>query len=270
MDTDLDGRSVLVTGGTRGIGRGIAECFLAAGATVTVCGRRDPDEPPEAGGRTAGFVPADVRDPDAVDRLVGTVAEGAGRLDVLVNNAGGSPHVPAAEASAGFHEAIIDLNLVAPLVCATRANQIMQGQEGGGTILNIASVSGTRPSPGTASYGAAKAGLINLTRTLAVEWAPDVRVNAVTPGLIRTAESEEHYGGPGGMAEVAATVPAGRMGTPADVGRACVFLASDGAAYASGANLVLHGGGERPAFLAAAERHAGEGDEPEGDGSPDE
>src|SRR3712207_5375917 len=126
-------------------------------------------------------------------------------------------------------------------------------QADGGTIVNVASVSGVRPSPGTAAYGAAKAGLINLSSSLAVEWAPRVRVNCVTPGLIATELADLHYGAAPRQAAVAATVPLGRLGSPADVGSACVFLASELAAYVSGANLVVHGGGERPAFLAAAE-----------------
>jgi NAD(P)-dependent dehydrogenase (short-subunit alcohol dehydrogenase family) len=124
-------------------------------------------------------------------------------------------------------------------------------------ILNIGSVSGLRPSPGTAAYGAAKAGLVNLTQTLAIEWAPKVRVNCVTAGLIRTDQAHLHYGDEAGIAAMAATVPLGRMGEPGDVADACLFLASPLARYISGSNLVLHGGGERPAFLDAAERGAG-------------
>ncbi|MGZ4796552.1 MAG: SDR family oxidoreductase, partial [Acidimicrobiia bacterium] len=143
-------------------------------------------------------------------------------------------------------------NLLAPLVCAQRANAVMQDQPEGGAIVNIASVSGLRPSPGTAAYGAAKAGLLNLTQTLAVDYAPKVRVNAVSAGLIRTEQSHLHYGDEAGIAAVGATVPLGRMGSPTDVARACLFLASPLAAYVSGANLVVHGGGERPAYLGAA------------------
>ena len=113
-----------------------------------------------------------------------------------------------------------------------------------------------RPSPGTAAYSAAKGGLLALTRTLAVEWAPKVRVNAVTAGMIRTEQAHLHYGDEEGIAAVSATVPLGRMGEPADVGRACLFLASPLAAYVSGANLEIHGGGEEPAFLTAAKNVA--------------
>jgi NAD(P)-dependent dehydrogenase (short-subunit alcohol dehydrogenase family) len=252
VSIDMTGRSVLVTGGGRGVGRGIAERFLAAGADVVICGRTTPGSLPEAGGRRAAFVAGDVREPAQVDAIVTAAVERSGRLDVLVNNAGGAPAADAATASPRFSEGIIRLNLIAPLLCAQRANTVMQAQPEGGVIVNVASVSGVRPSPGTAAYGAAKAGLLSLTQTLAVEWAPRVRVVAVTAGMIRTEQSELHYGDADGIAAVGATVPLGRMGEPADVGDACLFLASPLARYVSGASLLVHGGGERPAFLAAA------------------
>jgi NAD(P)-dependent dehydrogenase (short-subunit alcohol dehydrogenase family) len=197
------------------------------------------------------FVAADVRQIVDIDRVVTVTIERFGRLDVLVNNAGGSPIADAATASPRFSESILKLNLIAPLNFAQRANAVMQTQEPGGTIINIASVSGTRPSPGTAAYGAAKAGLLNLTQTLAMEWAPRVRVNAVTAGMIRTEQAHLHYGDAAGIAAVAATVPLGRLGEPEDVADACLFLASPLARYISGASLAVHGGGERPAYLAA-------------------
>jgi NAD(P)-dependent dehydrogenase (short-subunit alcohol dehydrogenase family) len=169
-----------------------------------------------------------------------------------VNNAGGAPSADAATASPRFSEAIVRLNLLAPLHVAQAATRVMQEQDDGGSIVNIASVSGLRPSPTAAAYGAAKAGLLNLTQTLAVEWAPKVRVNAVTAGLIRTELAGIWYGDEEGIAAVGATVPLGRMGEPADVAGACLYLASPLAAYVSGANIVVHGGGERPAYLSAA------------------
>jgi NAD(P)-dependent dehydrogenase (short-subunit alcohol dehydrogenase family) len=249
---DCTGRAVLVTGGTRGLGRGIADRFAAAGARVFVCGRNEPDS-----GVTGEFLTADVRDPDDVERLVATVVERAGSLDVLVNNAGGSPPSDTATASPRFSRSIIELNLVAPLVCAQRANEQMQRQDGGGVIVNISSVSGMRPSPNTAAYGAAKAGLLNLTQTLAVELAPKVRVNAVTVGYLVTEQAHLFYGDEAGIAAVGATIPLGRMAEPADVADVCLFLASPLARYVSGANVVVHGGGERPAYLGAAQGTSG-------------
>jgi NAD(P)-dependent dehydrogenase (short-subunit alcohol dehydrogenase family) len=255
---DFSGQTVLVTGGSRGIGRGIAEAFVAAGANVAVCGRAEPDEVPSAAGKSAVFMSADVREADQVEKLVESVVERFGRLDVLVNNAGGAPFAEAATASPRFSEKVIQLNLTSALHCAQQANRIMQKQEAGGSIINIASVSGVRPSPGTAAYGAAKAGLINLSGTLAIEWAPKVRVNAIAAGLIRTEQAHLHYGDDEGIARVADTVPLKRLGTPSDVAGACLFFASPLAAYVSGANLVLHGGGETPAFLSAASVNRGE------------
>lgn len=245
---ELTGRVALVTGGTRGIGRGIVARFVGAGAEVVACGRNEPENLPEG----ATFIAADVRDAEGIDGLVGAIIDKFGHLDVVVNNAGGSPPADAATASPRFSTAIVMLNLLAPLFVAQRANAVMQQQEDGGSIVNIASVSGLRPSPGTAAYGAAKAGLINLTQSLAVEWAPKVRVNSVTAGLIRTEQSDLHYGDEAGVARVASTVPLGRMGEADDVADACLYLASPLARYVSGSNLVVHGGGERPAFLDAA------------------
>lgn len=249
---DFTGRTVLVTGGGKGIGRGIAECFLTAGANVIICGRSEPDSLPCSGDNRARFVACDVSDYTQVEACVAAAVELFGRLDVLVNNAGGSPHADAASASPRFSEAIIRLNLIAPLNFSQVANRQMQSQQDGGSIINIASVSAVRPSPGTAAYGAAKAGLVNLSTSLAVEWAPLVRVNAIIAGLTETEQAHLHYGDAEGVAAVGASIPLGRMGQPRDIGEACLFLASDMAAYISGTSLSVHGGGEKPAFLDAA------------------
>lgn len=251
-NSDFDQRVVLVTGGTKGIGRGIAEGFLAEGATVVVCARSAPDALPTAGARSATFMPCDVRDADAVQALVAAIVQQHGRLDVLVHNAGGSPPVDAATVSPRFHEGVIRLNFTAALHMAQAANAAMQQQATGGVIVFIGSVSALRPSPGTAAYGAAKAAVLSLATSLAVEWAPKVRVVAVSPGLVRTEQSHLHFGDDAGIAAVGATIPAGRMAEPSDIAQACVFVASPRASYLSGTNVLLHGGGEKPAFLAAA------------------
>ncbi|MGH9307479.1 MAG: SDR family oxidoreductase [Acidimicrobiales bacterium] len=254
---DFAGQVVIVTGGCRGVGRGITRAFLSAGADVVVCARRPPDrsdaagEPPGSEHR-AIFVAADVREGDDIAKVMDETMSRFGRLDVLVNNAGGSPPMAAADASDRFSASIIALNLLAPLNFAQRANAVMQTQDHGGSIINIGSVSGTRPSPRTAAYGAAKAGLANLTQTLAVEWAPKVRVNCVVAGMVHTEQSHLFYGDAEGIAAVGATVPLGRLAEPDDVAQACLFLASGRAAYISGANLMVHGGGELPAYLGAS------------------
>lgn len=243
----LEGSIAIVTGGTRGVGRGIAEQFTSAGARVVTCSRQPVDSPP---GEL--HLCCDVRDPDSVRTFMAAVIDAYGRVDVLVNNAGGSPHALAAEASARFHQRITELNLLGPLLMMQEANRHMQMQPTGGCVVNISSISATRPSPGTAMYGAAKAGLDSLTRSLAVEWAPRVRVNAIDVGPVLTEQSHLHYGDEVGVAAVAATIPLQRLATPEDVGHAAVFLSSPLASYITGATLELHGGGERPAFLGAA------------------
>jgi NAD(P)-dependent dehydrogenase (short-subunit alcohol dehydrogenase family) len=251
---DFSGKAVVVTGGCRGIGRGIAERFLQAGADVVICCRHQPETTPAKDGREAVFVTADVRDPDECERVVDVAVEHFGRLDVVVNNAGGSPPADAATASPRFSEAVIRLNLLAALHMAQHANAVMQKQASGGAIVNVGSISGMRPSPGAAAYGAAKAGLINLTQTLAMEWAPKVRVNCVTPGLVMTEAADVTYGDAAARRRVAATVPLGRMADPSEIADACLFLASDLSGFTTGANLVLHGGGERPPYLDAVDR----------------
>jgi NAD(P)-dependent dehydrogenase (short-subunit alcohol dehydrogenase family) len=182
--------------------------------------------------------------------LIAAIVAAHGRLDIVVNNAGGSPYALAADASAKFNTRIIELNLLGPLFVSQHANAQMQTQANGGSIINIASVSGRRPTPGTAAYGAAKAGLESVTTTLAVEWAPKVRVNSVVVGMVETEQSELFYGDADSIAAISANVPLCRLAKPADVGWAAAFLASDAASYISGASLEVHGGGEPPHYLA--------------------
>ncbi|WP_200417746.1 SDR family oxidoreductase [Streptomyces sp. Y2F8-2] len=240
----MRGRTAVVTGGTRGVGAGIARAFVAAGARVVVCARR----PPEAALPGTEFVPLDVRDPDAVRDVF--AAPPLPRIDVLVNNAGGTSYRLLADAGPERHARVVELNLLAPLTVSLAAYEHLRRARG--VIVMIGSVSGGRPSPGSAAYGAAKAGLESLARSMAVEWAPEVRVNTLVVGMVRTEKSSLHYGDVDGVAAVSRTVPLGRLAEPSDIGEAAVFLASDAAAYITGASLLVHGGGERPAFLDAA------------------
>src|SRR4051812_36646575 len=181
---DFSGQVVLVTGGTRGIGLAITQSFLAGGAEVVVCGRKSPEQPIAGGGKTATFIAADVRDPEQVAKLAAEIRRRFGRLDVAINNAGGSPPSDSATASARFSESIVRLNLLAPFYVSQAVHDVMQAQDSGGLIINIASVSAVRPSPFTTMYGAAKAGLISMSKSLAIEWAPKIRVNTIIVGLI--------------------------------------------------------------------------------------
>jgi NAD(P)-dependent dehydrogenase (short-subunit alcohol dehydrogenase family) len=244
LSIDLSGRVVLVTGGTRGIGRGITEAFLAAGAAVVTCSRSVVD--PVAG---TTHVVCDVRDPDSVGVMVDGIVAAHGRLDVLVNNAGGAPSTEAATASPRFHDKIVGLNLLSPLLVSQVANAVMQQQDDGGSIVNISSISAHRAAPTVAAYGAAKAGLDALTQSLAMEWGPRVRVNAIDVGLCRTEQTDDHYGDDSRVAAIEGTIPLGRMATPLEIGNVAVFLASDLASYVSGARVACDGGGEPPVFL---------------------
>lgn len=250
-DLDFDGSVVVVTGGARGIGAGIARSFLARSAAVITCARREPEEPVRAAGREAEFRSCDVRDAEQAAELVDAVVQRHGRLDVLVNNAGGAPFAEAASASPRFHGKVVELNLLSALHVSQCANDVMQ-RGSGGSIVMVSSVAGTRGSPGTAAYGAAKAGLDNLAASLAIEWAPKVRVNALQVGMVRTESAALHYGGEESVAAVERTVPLGRLAEPREVGECAAFLASPMASYVSGAALKVHGGGETPAFLAAS------------------
>lgn len=242
---DLAGQVALVTGGTKGLGRAVAIALADAGAKVFVCARNAPSEPMEG----IAFRAADVRDPEAAHALVDGIIAETGRIDILVNNAGGSPHVAAAEASPRFSEAIIRLNLMAPLYLSQAAYPHM-AQQGRGSIVNIASVSAIRPSPGTAAYGAAKAGLLNLTQSLAQEWGPQgIRVNAIIAGLMATENAEATYGDAEAQAAVGRSMPLQRMGTGDDIAGCVLWLCSPLAGWVSGARINVDGGGERPYFL---------------------
>jgi NAD(P)-dependent dehydrogenase (short-subunit alcohol dehydrogenase family) len=244
QEFDFKGRSAIVTGGTRGLGRAVVARLADAGCRVATCGRNAPADLPDG----VSFHQVDVRDPEAAAAFVDAVAADQGGLDILVNNAGGSPASPAEAGSPRFHEAILRLNLLAPLTLSQAAFRHMAGK--GGSIVNIASVSAQRPSPGTAVYGAAKAGLVSLTQSLAQEWGGQgVRVNAIIAGLMATETTEATYGSEASQARIAGSIPLGRFGDGDDIAGAVLWLSSDGARWVSGARLNVDGGGERPLFL---------------------
>jgi NAD(P)-dependent dehydrogenase (short-subunit alcohol dehydrogenase family) len=244
VSIDLSGKVVMVTGGGRGVGQGIITRFLAAGATIETCGRTEPAVLPTG----VTFRALDVRNPDQIDEWVTDVLARHGRIDVVINNAGGSPFGRFEAGSPRYFQAITELNFLSAAFLCRAAYPALRDARG--SIVNITSISARRPSPGTAVYGAAKAALENLTTSLATEWAPDVRVNAVSCGLVHTDAALEHYGDAEQYARVAATIPRGQLADPTEIGDACLMLASPLASHITGAIVPVDGGGEWPAFLA--------------------
>lgn len=240
-------KTIIITGGSRGIGRGIAEAFAEQGANLIICGRREPETLPAR----SHFISLDIREVDAAKTLIDFALKKTGRLDCVINNAGGGPPVASKDASPNLTQKVVALNLLAPINLSQAAYDALKAS--GGSIINISSVSATRSSPGSVAYGAAKAGLLNVTTSLAMEWAPDIRVNAIIVGLVKTEASSDHYGGEKGMAHLASNLPMKRMGEPADIAKACLFLADPENSYVSGACLEVFGGGEPPSFLKIAE-----------------
>jgi NAD(P)-dependent dehydrogenase (short-subunit alcohol dehydrogenase family) len=238
-------KAAIVTGGTRGIGRGIVRGFHEAGYRVLVCARSEPEKSLRDGDREASFMACDVRDPEQVDAVVERAHQDFGRLDVLINNAGGTPSSDIATASPRFHRAIVELNMLAPLTFSVSANRVMQQQAQGGSIIFISSVSSNFPEIEAVSYAGAKAGLDTMSIGLAKALAPKVRVNTVTVGLAATPDSAQFYTDDAD-ANLAAKIPMGRMATPDDVADACLLLCDERARYITGAKLACHGGRQTP------------------------
>ena len=249
---NLKNKSVVVTGGTKGIGAEIVKAYLKLNANVYILARQKPSRAIQSKGNKATFIECDIRDINSLDNAVTKIKNLSKSIDILINNAGGSPLNDALKASNKFHEAIIDLNLSAPLNVSQRFAKIMIKQKTVSNIINISSVTATRPTPGSAAYGAAKGGLVNLTKTLAVEWAPKIKVNSIIVGYIETENSILHYGSKKEINKVAKTIPMKRMGKPEDIAKACIFFCSDLADWITGAALEVHGGGEKPSYLEVA------------------
>jgi len=245
MDLRLDGKVALVTGGSRGIGRAIATRFAESGADVMLSSRKgDALVDAAASMQTlAGDVAwhvANVGDPDAARRCVDATVERFGSLDVLVNNAATNPYLgPLMEIDLARAEKTVQVNLEAALVwtqCAWRASMA----ERGGSVINLSSIGGLSVEPGIAWYNVTKAALVHLTRQLASELGPAVRVNALAPGLVRTdfARALWEQGGDA----VAKRLPLKRLGEPDDIAKAALFLASEASSWITGHVLVVDGG----------------------------
>lgn len=243
-------KAVIVTGAKGGIGKVIALAFARAGADVAVCDRIVDDgmlqgvaAEIESLGRRSLAVEVDVRLPEQVNNLVGQTVDRFGRVDTLINNAGASFVCPAEELTPNGWATIVDINLKGTFLCSQAAGKVMI-QQNGGNIISVASIDGIRGSPLTAHYGASKAGIINLTKSLAVEWAKyNIRVNAIAPGPIETegAAALRRLTAEERQAQ-AATIPLGRRGQPQDVADVALFLASEASSYITGETIVVQGG----------------------------
>ena len=240
----LEDRVAVVTGSTRGIGHAIAAAFAREGARVVINSRRQDaaDRTAAKLGQGAVGIGADLADAAGVDALFDAVETRFGRIDILVNNAGIPMVRDSAELSLEDWQRTLDINLTAPFLCAQRAGRSMLAK-GGGNIVNIASLTAFAPFPKRLAYATTKAGLVMLTRLLAAEWAPTVRVNAVAPGFIKTdlvlgLASE----GKVDLKALEGRTPQRRLGSPEDVANACLFLVSDEAAFITGETLVSDGG----------------------------
>jgi len=243
MAADLGGRTAIVTGASRGIGLAIAEALLAGGANVVLTSRHEEAATAAAASlgseRAVGF-PAHATDEQAAQRCIDFAVERFGRLDILVNNAGTNPAFgPVVDQDKGRFMKTLDVNLWAPVLWTGLAWRAWM-RDHGGAVVNTASVGGLVVGPNLGVYHTSKAALIHITKQLALELGPKVRVNAVAPGVVRTRLAEalwkDHEDA------VSAVTPLGRIGEPPDVGRAVAFLASDAASWITGETMVIDGG----------------------------
>jgi NAD(P)-dependent dehydrogenase (short-subunit alcohol dehydrogenase family) len=240
----LEGRTALVTGGSRGIGLAIAQTLVARGARVVVTGRK-PDALAEAvsalgGPEVAVAVAGNAGDAEHRAEAVRTAVDTFGSLEMLVGNVGINPvYGPLVDLPLDGFRKILDTNVVGTLGLVQEAWRAWMAEHGG-SVLVVASVAGLKASPMIGGYGVSKAALVNLVTQLAVELGPRVRVNAVAPAVVKTRFAEALY--EGREAEVAAQYPVGRLGVPEDVGEAAAYLLGDGAGWVTGQTLVLDGG----------------------------
>jgi NAD(P)-dependent dehydrogenase (short-subunit alcohol dehydrogenase family) len=249
---DLTGRIALVTGASRGIGSAIAHALAEQGAEVVLSSRKQADLDTEAARINARFpgkataVAAHAGRLEDLERLVKTVMDRSGRIDILVNNAASNPYFgPLIEAELGAWDKTFEVNLRGVFLL-TKLVYHASMEKHGGAIVNVASVGGLRPGMGLGVYNVTKAGVIMLTRQLALEIGGKARVNAVAPGLVKTRFAEALWGNEAILNRVVSSNPMGRIGEPDEIAGAVVFLVSDAASYVNGEVLVIDGGGGEP------------------------
>ena len=244
----LDGRRALVTGGSKGLGLVMATALAQAGADVALVSRNlaecraAADSVAAAAGRRAVAFEADVTRADDVDRLVEEVRQGLGPVDILINNAGINVRGPAEELTESDWDAVVGVNLKAPFLVARRLGPEMC-RRGWGRVINMGSILSVIALPGRAPYASAKAGLLNLTKVLALEWAgKGVTVNAICPGPFATDMNKPLLDDPEKYKAFVAKIPMGRWGELHEIAGAAVFLASDAASFVTGSALFVDGG----------------------------
>ena len=235
----------MITGGASGIGAATARRFAAEGATLAIIDR-DPEGLLRIGSEVDGHAYAlDVRDSEEVNEVINVIAQTLGQIDILVNNAGTGDLRPLHTVDDKLWHRLIDVNLTGTFNL-TRAVIPYMLETGGGAIVNNASVSGFAPTRNEAAYSAAKAGVISLTKSAALEYGPTVRVNCVAPGHVRTPMTAVWDQMPDAFEPIAATIPLGRIGEAEEVAEVILFLASDRSSYITGQTLVVDGGAILP------------------------
>lgn len=249
MDFSLEGQIALITGGSRGIGRSAALGFARAGADVAVASRKLPDlekvaEEVRALGRKSVAIAAHAGKIDGIDALVAEVTEQFGRIDILVNNAGTSPALsPALEAEERLWDTVMNLNLKGLFFLSQAVARVMK-EQGGGKIINVASMDGFRPEPDMGIYAISKAGVIMATKVMAVEWAQlKIRVNCIAPGNVHTRLGDSRFDAiPGYEEAMLKRTPMGRIADPDEIAGAMIYLASDASSFMTGETMVVDGG----------------------------
>ncbi len=242
MDLRLDGRVALVTGGSKGIGKAIAAAMVASGAKVMISSRKQENLEPAADEIGADWYAANAGDEESAADCINATVEQFGGLDILVNNAATNPHMgPITTIDRARADKTMQVNLWGPLMWTELALKAGLGKQRAGSVINIASVGGYGFSPAIGYYNVTKAGVIHLTRQLAGELAPDVRVNCLAPGLVKTDFARALW--EAGEEQIAKRFPMQRLGEPEDIAGAAVFLASDAASWITGQTLIIDGGG---------------------------